>query len=72
MLNWKKSQDQNKEIVAMSPVLVYVWRPAEYEAISLYDWIRLSDKQRLPRPKKVKKEAHNAKVECDSDFKDNY
>ena len=36
------------------------------------DWIRLFDKQRLPWPKKVKKEVHNAEVECDSDFEDNY
>ena len=37
MLNWKKSQDQNKEIMAMSPVLDYVWRPVKYEAVSSYD-----------------------------------
>ena len=56
----------------MSPVLDYIQRPAEYEAISLYDQIGLSDKQRLPWPKKVKKQAYNAEVECDSDFEDNY
>ena len=53
MLNWKKNGEHNKEIVAMSPVLDYIWRPAEYENVSLYDWIRLSEKHRVPQPKKV-------------------
>ena len=37
MLNWKKNGEHNKEIVAMSPVLDYIWRPAEYRNVSLYD-----------------------------------
>ena len=55
MLNWKKNGEHNKEIVAMSPVLDYIWRPAEYGNVSLYDWIRLSEKHRVPQPRKVKK-----------------
>ena len=58
----------------MSPVLDYIWGPAEYENVSLYDWIRLSEKHRVPQPKKVKRSKQNVQVEvdCDSEFENDY
>ena len=58
----------------MSPVLDYIWRPAEYGNVSLYDWIRLSEKHRVPQSRKVKKSKQNVQVEvdCDSEFENDY
>ena len=62
------------QIVAMSPVLDYIHRPDEYESVSLYDWIRLSDKKRMPYKKKAKKntEEPGEIADGDSDFENNY
>ena len=56
------------------PVLDYIWRPAEYGNVSLYDWIRLSEKHRVPQSRKVKKSKQNVQeeVDCDSEFENDY
>ena len=58
----------------MSPVLDYIHRPDEYESVSLYDWIRLSDKKRMPYKKKAKKNTEKPEeiTDGDSDFENNY
>ncbi|KAH7905862.1 hypothetical protein BJ138DRAFT_1017128, partial [Hygrophoropsis aurantiaca] len=40
-------------VVGTSPVFDYMYRPSAFEYLSLYDWIRLSDKKRIPAKKKV-------------------
>ena len=54
MLGIKKS-GQQQQIVALSPVIDYMWRPAEYKDTCLYDWIRLHDKTKMARKRKSKK-----------------
>ena len=74
MLGIKKS-GQQQQIVALSPVIDYMWRPAEYEDTCLYDWIRLHDKTKMARKRKSKKPEFAEPVddvECDSEFEDNY
>ncbi|KAH7903741.1 hypothetical protein BJ138DRAFT_1138679 [Hygrophoropsis aurantiaca] len=41
-------------VVGTSPVFDYVFRPLEFENMCLYDWVRLSDKSRIPKPKESK------------------
>ena len=77
MLGVKKKSAAPKdiEVVAVSPVTDYVCRPSEYEDVNLYDWLRLSEKQRLPRPRKSKATRtveHTEIVEGDSEFEDLY
>ncbi|EIW62916.1 uncharacterized protein TRAVEDRAFT_114867, partial [Trametes versicolor FP-101664 SS1] len=47
----------SKRIIALSPVQDYIWRPTEYEHMSLYDWVRLADKQRIKHGKKGPKKS---------------
>ncbi|EIW62291.1 uncharacterized protein TRAVEDRAFT_45119 [Trametes versicolor FP-101664 SS1] len=65
----------SKRIIALSPVQDYIWRPTEYEHMSLYDWVRLADKQRIKHSKKgpKKSEEHiDEPADVDSEFEDNY
>ncbi|EIW51233.1 uncharacterized protein TRAVEDRAFT_81261, partial [Trametes versicolor FP-101664 SS1] len=64
-----------ERIIALSPVQDYIWRPTEYEHMSLYDWVRLADKQRITYRKKgpKKSEEHiDEHADVDSEFEDNY
>ena len=40
MLSFKKqnNNDRPKKVVAISPVMDYMWRPHQYESMSMYDW----------------------------------
>ncbi len=47
MLGVAGNSDTSTHIIALSPVQDYIWWPTEYEHVSLYDWVRLADKQRI-------------------------
>ena len=34
-----KKRGKQQQVVALSPVIDYMWRPKEYENVCLYDWI---------------------------------
>ncbi|KAH7903670.1 hypothetical protein BJ138DRAFT_972909, partial [Hygrophoropsis aurantiaca] len=38
-------------VVGTSPVFDYIYRPLAFDGMCLYDWIRLSEKKRIPREK---------------------
>ena len=74
MLGIRKS-GQQKQVVALSPAIDYMWRPVEYEDTCLYDWIRLHDKTKMARKKRVRRPVVPTppdEVECDSDFENDY
>ena len=50
MVTHKK--DDSRTLVALSPVIDYEMRPPELAAMSLYDWIRLTEKQKIPKQRK--------------------
>ncbi|KAH7906416.1 hypothetical protein BJ138DRAFT_1016259, partial [Hygrophoropsis aurantiaca] len=47
-------------VVGTSPIFDYIYRPAEFGDMSLYNWVRLSEKNRIPRPKDNAKEKSGA------------
>ena len=50
MVTHKK--DDSRTLVALSPVIDYEMRPPELSAMSLYDWIRLTEKQKISKQRK--------------------
>ena len=61
------------KVVALSPVIDYIWRPVELEQVSLYDWIRTHSKRHIPCNKQPKGRYQPLQVEeGDSEFEDNY
>ncbi|KIM84091.1 hypothetical protein PILCRDRAFT_56716, partial [Piloderma croceum F 1598] len=55
-----------KSYVSISAVDDYVYHPAKYEHINLYDWIRLSDKQKKTKRKKQETfESSEKDIDCD-------
>ena len=46
MLEMKKRGKQ-QQVVALSPVIDYMWWPKEYENVCLYDWIQLHNKRKI-------------------------
>ena len=74
MLGIKRS-GQQQQVVALSPVIDYMWRPVEYEDTCLYDWIRLHDKTKMAKKRRGRKPdlpAPSEDVECDSNFENDY
>ncbi|KAA1479684.1 hypothetical protein DENSPDRAFT_746094, partial [Dentipellis sp. KUC8613] len=82
---WTKDDDQTPEyqpkviigkvkgnMVAISPVLDYTLRPDEYLNMSLYDWIRLAEKQRIRnnKTKKTKLDSELINLELEYDVSD--
>ncbi|KAA1479658.1 hypothetical protein DENSPDRAFT_749816, partial [Dentipellis sp. KUC8613] len=53
-------------MVAISPILDYTLRPKQYEDMSLYDWIRMAEKYKIPK-KRASKGRKKMKAE-DLDF----
>ncbi|KZV60295.1 hypothetical protein PENSPDRAFT_548724, partial [Peniophora sp. CONT] len=47
-----RKNDESEALVALSPVLDYEMRPPELANMTLYDWIRLTEKQKIPKPRK--------------------
>ncbi|KAH7908099.1 hypothetical protein BJ138DRAFT_1013472, partial [Hygrophoropsis aurantiaca] len=41
-------QNHKGKVIGTSPVFDYVYRPAEFARLSLYDWVRYSDRQKKP------------------------
>ena len=41
--------DESGNLVALSPVIDYELRPPELQQMTLYDWIRLTDQERIPK-----------------------
>ncbi|RPD67885.1 hypothetical protein L226DRAFT_474272, partial [Lentinus tigrinus ALCF2SS1-7] len=70
----EKSKSGQKRIVPLSPVLDYMWRPAEYEDICVYDWIRLNHKKSMSqsRRKQANPQLLVASPEDNSDFENDY
>ncbi|RPD52046.1 hypothetical protein L227DRAFT_515403, partial [Lentinus tigrinus ALCF2SS1-6] len=57
----EKSKSGQKRIVPLSPVLDYMWRPAEYEDICVYDWIRLNHKKSMSQSRRKQANPHCGK-----------
>ena len=81
MLGIKSSKtglaQSSNQIVAISPIMDYVYRPPQFEHMSLYDWICRSDKKKMPKRKTWQKPGNTKTVltldvTCDSEFEDNY
>ena len=64
------TKDESKTLIALSPVIDYEMRPPELSAMSLYDWIRLTEKQKIPKQRK-KSTGKHALVDEDSDIEMN-
>ena len=73
MLGMKKREKQ-QQVVALSPVIDYMWWPKEYENVCLYDWIQLHDKRKIISRKKKMPDIvePSIDVECDSNFENDY
>lgn len=56
VLGMQNSNNQigKKQIVALSPVIDYMWRPSEFEDVSMYDWIRKANKRPIPKSRRPK------------------
>ncbi|TFK78199.1 hypothetical protein K466DRAFT_467802, partial [Polyporus arcularius HHB13444] len=69
----EQSNNGRKRIVPISPVLDYMWRPAEYEDVCVYDWIRLNHKKPMSasRRKHAKPQKYIA-PDDDSEFENDY
>ena len=44
-----RQNDESGSLVALSPVVDYELRPPELQQMTLYDWIRLTDQERIPK-----------------------
>ena len=78
VVDCEDDQDQGtKKIVALSPVIDYMYRPPEYESVTVYDWIRRYHKRPIPKRKRkfqTKTVATPAVTTADDsdDFENNY
>ena len=50
MVTHKK--DDSITLIALSPLIAYEMRPPELSVMSLYDWIKLTEKQKIPKQRK--------------------
>lgn len=62
-----RKKDESEALVALSPVLDYEMRPLELEKMPLYDWIRLTEKQKVPKQRKKAEKIHLTDDESDED-----
>lgn len=60
------SRGKDESVVANSPVIDYELRPLALQNLCLYDWIRLVEKQKIPKSKK-KKNIDNHANDSDQD-----
>ncbi|TFY52167.1 hypothetical protein EVG20_g10676 [Dentipellis fragilis] len=62
-------------MVAISPILDYTLRPKQYEDMTLYDWIRVAEKYKIPKKKipkdKKKMKADDLDLGSTASFSDN-
>ena len=73
LTEWARS----RKIVALSPVIDYMYRPAEYESVNVYDWIRRYHKRPIPKRKRNTKSIHSmpipqSNVDDSDDFENDY
>ena len=47
-----RQNDESGSLVALSPVVDYELRPPELQQMTLYDWIRLTEKEKIPKSRK--------------------
>ena len=47
-----RQNDESGSLVALSPVVGYKLRPYELQQMMLYDWIRLTGKEKIPKSRK--------------------
>ena len=47
-----RQNDESGSLVALSPVVDYELRPPELQQMILYDWIRLTEKEKIPKYRK--------------------
>jgi hypothetical protein len=61
---------RNGHIIGFSPVHDYIYRPTQLQSMSLYDWISMCKREKLPVRRLKKKEEKSAKTyvpkECES------
>ncbi|KAH7906140.1 hypothetical protein BJ138DRAFT_1016688, partial [Hygrophoropsis aurantiaca] len=57
-------------VIGTSPVFDYIFRPMAFENMTLYDWVRLSEKQKIPKIKdgKKKRNSTSTKLPKHSEF----
>ena len=48
-----RQNDESDSLVALSPVVDYELRPPELQQMALYDWIRLTEKEKIPKSRKI-------------------
>ena len=83
VLGLKSSQEptgmSKTQIIAISPIQDYIHRPEIYHDVCLYDWVRLSEKKKIPKrgnkgPKTKQNNLAplNERVDYDSDFENDY
>lgn len=73
------NQTCQQKVVAISPVIDYMYRPVEFENMCVYDWIRMSVKKRMPKQKRLQIKPNHLvdpidqdDYEDDTDFETNY
>lgn len=72
-LKGSKHDMTNRKVVALSPVIDYMWRPVEFQDVSMYDWVRKHNKKPIPYNKRPKGRYQPLDVEGgDSDFENDY